>query len=220
MHRDLTGQTAHERQLLSDMGHLESQLESWKQAEQSLEHQVAEQAVFVNKMQAEEAKAIHDEQVAAVVWWDCKMLVCLMVASSLAFCVYSSSSNNFKPSFNAAAEQAPQPVRRARPQPEFIEKDVQQQAEDILQVTLPRAEHVDLEAPSDSQLPKEDGPIDPVSLQPPPSATCGDDIDQESKGDSLQARRDSCASQCQYFCLDEDPTPDATGEEAWWASGY
>merc|ERR1719181_550975 len=77
--------------------------------------------------------------------------MCLMVAFGIAFCVYRNSNlynHNPKPSFNspAAVEYSPQPVRRVvRAQPEFIEKDAKQEAEDILEVSLP-VESADLEA--------------------------------------------------------------------------
>jgi len=186
------------------MGHLEAQLESWKQAEQSLESQVSQQAETVAALRAEEARAIHDEQVAAVVWWDCKMLMCIMIVFSITFCIYS--SRGAKPSFNAA-EQSP-PLRRARPQPEFIEKDAQQEVEDMLQVTLPHQphpQHGDLEAPTPTHVAKD---------------WCTTTFDQSHKqveppeefSDSDKKR----GSTCQFFSMDDEPEAQAVNEDAWW----
>jgi len=209
--RDLSGQTAHERQLLSDMGHLESQLESWKQAEQNLEQQVADQAQTVAALRREEAKAVHDEQVAAVVWWDCKMLMCVVLASGLAFCIYTSlyPGSQMSKSNLSTAEQSPEPVKRVRPQVEFVEKDADQEAEHMLQVVLPIAEadQVDLEAP---KVKTEEKSM-PHACSSAPDKTGL--IMDHNKSESIN---------CVYFSLDDEPTVQASPED-WWAesaSGY
>jgi hypothetical protein len=118
------------------MGHLESELESWKQAEQNLESQVSRQSQTVEALRLQEALAVHDEQVAAVVWWDCKMLMCCMIVAGLAVCYYATGLQTCPKSSYNAVHEAPQPARRVRAQPEFIEKNAQQEVEDTLQVTL------------------------------------------------------------------------------------
>jgi len=211
--RDQSGQSAHERLLLSDMGRLEDQLESWKVAEKNLEHQMSEQTATVESLKAEEAKAIHDSEVAAMVWWDCKMLLCLLVVIGLGMCIYSSTSPQSCPktsSFNAA-EPAQPAVRKARAQPEFIEKDAKPEAEDDLLVTLsssrPAEKNVDLESAT-------------VSFQ-------AEDVtityEQEDVETSMQ-HVDSEIKVCQYFSLTEDPSASSQlAEDAWWGeaqSGY
>jgi len=220
--RDMSGQSLHERQLMKDMGRLEGQLESWKEAEQNLELQVAKQAETVEAMRAHEAKAIHDEQVAAVVWWDCKMLMCVVLASGLAYCIYTTSSQNLKSSFNVAGwpdslcwkteeGQSPQPTRRARAQPEFVEKDAQPEAEDILEVSLSHpapVEKPDIEAPHAGQHSEDVCHTGTTSVQEKPvEPTKGKSEEDFKKG----------ASQCQYFTLEEEPeTQNCSPEEAWW----
>jgi len=153
--RVLSGGSSHERELLADMGHLEGQLESWRQAEQSLEQQVTQQEVTVDSLKGAEAKAIHDEQVAAVVWWDCKMLLCMVITFAIALCAYSTTGaaqpQTLKPIFSGI-EQFPEPVPKVvRATPESVEKDAKREAEDVLQVTLavPKPSDVpDLEAPT------------------------------------------------------------------------
>lgn len=228
--RDLTGQSSHERQLLTDMGHLEGQLESWKEAEQTLEQQVQQQAATVQSLKLEEARAAHDEQFAEVVWWDCKMLMCAVIITGLLFCIYTSQKPDAlaKPSFNAADMSEPavaQIVRRARPQPEFIEKDVEQQMEDTLQVNLAMphptlAENPNLEAHTARTQAEDVYDFDVSKLAPLPISSHEKATEHVDEGDSTPN-----SARCQYFNLAEEPVAhvSTSAEENWWnesTSGY
>jgi len=205
-----SGQTVHERQLLSDMGRLESQLESWKQAEQNLEHQVAHQAQSLEEVKDEETKAIHDEQVAAIVWWDCKMLMCFVIVLVLGFFAYSTQKEGdlSKPCINAA-ESPKQTTRKGRVQTEFVEKDAKEEAEDFVVFSLPPA---DIEAPSVHKETEDIWKRDLPSLQ---------DFPDETTPVSTP-RSDS--SKCQYFNMAEEQIAQkSAAEDAWWndsSAGY
>jgi hypothetical protein len=81
-------QSMHERQLLTDMGHLEDQLETWKSSESKMQSQMSSQAAEIARLKAEHLKAIQDEQEAAVVWKYIKMFMTLMTLLGLLLCVY------------------------------------------------------------------------------------------------------------------------------------
>jgi len=216
--RDQSGQSSRERLLLSDMGHLEDQLESWKVAEKNLERQMSEQTKTVELMKSEEAKAIHDSEVAAMVWWDCKMLMCLSVAIGLGLCIYSASPVSCPRTPKSKAAEPVQPVKRkARAQPEFIERDAKPEAEDALLITLPPShpaeKNVDLESAT-ANFHAED--VRHADVKP---------NGKEDVENSMH-HVDSDNSKCQFFNLAEDPVtlPDSASlEEAWWgqsSSGY
>jgi len=209
-HHDLEGHNAHERMLLSDMGHLEDQLERWKESTKDIQYQMAQQTATVDSLKAEQARAIHDEQVAAMVWWDCKMLMCLLVASGLGFCIYSTTSQScLKTSSLNAAEPAQPTARKVRAQPEFVEKDAKPEAEDSLQVIL--------------SLPR---PAAPAERQDLEAATARPQAEETNQHEQDETSMDSRRSECQFFSLKEDPatlTVCASPEDAWWgesASGY
>lgn len=212
-----SGQTSHERTLLSDMGHLEDELESWKQAEYNMQKQVQVQAATLEAMKAEQAKAFHDEQIAEMVWWDCKMLLLALAVLGIAFCVCLANWQKPWSKYNGGAaaiareaeqnqppasarKEAPPPLSaRCAPQPEFVEQG--QEAEDVLQVTLPPslpkpAENTDLEADWFSA----GAPVEEEEVAAP--------------GEPAPAPK-----QCEYFSMDdvEPATNRATAEETWWA---
>lgn len=204
--RDLRGQSAHERTMLADMGHLEDQLESWKEAEKTLEQQMAQQSATAMSLKDLQAKAIHDEQVAAMVWWDCKMLVCLLVAMGLGFCIYNSCRSDSKTSSPNEAETAQLKVRKFRPSPEFVEKDAKPEAEDVfltLASTHPTA-IPDLEKAT-------------VSHQAEEAVRANAWNDQECVEASMQ---NVDSDKCQHFNLgDEEPATTKhceSPEEDWW----
>lgn len=216
--RDQSGQSLHERLLLSDMGHLEDQLESWKIAEKNLEHQMSDQAKTVELLKVQEAKAIHDSEVAAMVWWDCKMLLCLFVVIGIGLCIYSASpvSCPRSPKFTAAEPVKPL-GRKARAQPEFIEQDAKPEAEDALLVTIPSShvaeKNIDLESATVSSH-VEDVHHSAVKCK------------GKDNVEKMMQRQESDATKCQFFSLAEDAVahPDSASlEEAWWgesSSGY
>jgi len=212
--QSMSGQTSHERQLLQDMGKLESQLESWKAAEQNLEMTVQEQAVTVNSLKEHEAQAVRDEQVASSVWWDCKILLCLACAITLGYCGYTSSKElKDDCGFMKAAEVTATPTMpKRRVQKEFIEKDAQQEAEDVVVVTTwPQAPEVDIEAP---RVIKQAEDVWQKTLPTPlPDETTP----------ATTPRSESSSNKCQYFNLAEEAMANAKHEEAWWnesAAGY
>jgi len=206
--QSFSGQTSHERQLLQDMGKLESQLESWKSAEQNLEMTVQEQAVTVNSLKEHEAQAVRDEQAASSVWWDCKMLLCLACTVTLAYCVYTSSKElkedcGFMKNPTAEVTATPTMPKR-RVQKEFIEKDAQPEAEDnILVVTWPDAPEADIEAP---MVIKQAEDVWQKTLPTP----------LRDETTPATTPRSESSSKCQYFDLAEEAVENAKHEEAWW----
>lgn len=212
--RDFSGETTHERQLLSDMGHLETQLESWRHAEQDMEHQVVRQEAMVKSLRTMEAKAIHDEQVAAVVWWDCKMMMCLGLIFAIAYCVYASNSQTGKAS---PVEKVLEPVRRTRPQVEFVEKDAGQDVEDTLLVSVQHPlpgeklrKALDLEAPNESQQ------IEELQVD---TKVIKHVFDVKASEASMQH---SASENTQFFAMDDEEDP-TSPKGQWWdesASGY
>jgi len=196
--------SAHEHQLLKDMGRLEHQLESWRSAEQNLERQVAQQGVTVKSLRAEEAKAIHDEQIAAVVWWDGKMLMCIVLAAGLGSCIYMTSPPDTKMPSPITADAIPAETRRARAQTEFVEKDAQPEVEDTLQITLPARPSLMQTADIEAPVAKEDV----------------EKIYEENLEGPIRERASS--EQCQYFNLAEESSSNLA-EQSWWdesTAGY
>lgn len=242
------GETPHERAMLSDMGHLEDQLESWKHAENDLQKKVSEQAAALKTMRRDQAKAIHDEQIAEMVWWDCKILLCALAVLGIAFCVcvstWQTNVTNLKRGSAESAQETQQkiptteapsaPLERCEPQPEFVEKGACREAEDVLQVTLPKPPHLQLTPPTLETSP---------DLEAQGSKQPGGDVWQ-ADWTSLRQSSDeneeqptppspapsSTKSQCEYFNLDEiEETPGGaqrtnevgvarrTNEDSWWA---
>jgi hypothetical protein len=206
--RDLRGQSAHERMMLADMGHLEDQLESWKEASKTLEQQMAQQSATAKSLQDLQAKAIHDEQVAAMVWWDCKMLVCLLVSMGLGFCIYNSCRSATKLSSPNEADTAQPKVRKFRPSPEFVEKDAKPQAEDAFP-TLPLTHPAvipDLEKATVSHRAEE--------------ALRADAWNAQEHVEASMQNANSDKTGCQHFHLgDEEPATTkhcVSPEEDWW----
>jgi len=230
--RDQSGQSMHERVLLSDMGHLEDQLQSWKAAEKNLEHQMADQAKTMELMKAEGAKAIRDSTVAAMVWWDLKMLLCLTVVISIGLCIYSASPASCPRTPKSNAAEPVQPLaRKVRAQAEFIEKDAKPEAEDALLVTLPSShpaeKNIDLESATAS-FHTED--VQHSAVKRPFRAALPSKSKENVENSMHHVESDN--TKCQFFALaEEDPyrsprpvaQPDsASAEEAWWgdSSGY
>jgi hypothetical protein len=217
--QSMSGQTEHERQLLADMGHLENQLESWKQAEKSVESQVSDQASTVARLQAEEAKAVRDEQFAALVWRDCKLAMCAMLLLSIGLCVFRRNSSSTKSAFIVNADppqQAPKAPRRVRAQPEFVEKDTGREVEDIIQVEVPPTpiETRDLEA-AEEETRKAGEEHEAVHDE----QTASDGVVESDEKPALTIERENSSSdsiKCQYFNLEEETPVHASVEDEWW----
>lgn len=92
-----TGRSQRERELLANMGRLEDQLEGYRRLAPSLQHHMEMQAESAKRLQALEAKALHIEEMAGVLWWDSKMLMCAVALFGGALCVYAYSTRQCSP---------------------------------------------------------------------------------------------------------------------------
>jgi len=123
-------QTAHERQMLTDMGHLEDQLETWKQAENNMERRMFSQQAAISFMKTQQAKALRDEEEAATVWRCCKFFMCALTILGLATCVYVARLQRAwqcKVVFTAMESASPMETMASLPDhKELIEEDIAQ----------------------------------------------------------------------------------------------
>jgi len=227
------GQTLHERQLLTDMGHLEDQLESWKAAEYKLQAKMVSQQSTIDKLKAQQAKALRDQQEAAAVRCGCEIFMCLLMIFGFALCMYvakmqvswqvkrlPAAEESTLPRTDAAAPRtsAPEPLPVARqsqpgpPEPppcvsEFPKGTIQAMA------SLPHhtaAEEVDFKALDAHQQATD---VWKTELGPPyrhdvPSQLARQPIESSKPG-------------CEFFSLAEEPNVapqnhTTAAEEDWW----
>lgn len=112
-----TGQSERERQLLTDMGRLEDQLESYKRVGPTLHRQMEKQA---SSLRALETKAMRIEDMAATLWWDSKMLMCVIIILGFGLCIYVAVLHR---RLISATSPASQGARKAEPATALKESD-------------------------------------------------------------------------------------------------
>lgn len=217
-------QSMREHQLLTDMGHLEDQLETWKYSESTMQSQMSAQASEIAMLKAEHLKAVRDEQEAAAIWRYVKMLMSLITLLGLLLCVYFARSRhqtklNSPSLIDARHDSWPPLVVEAVSKPEITTTPTETPFEDTFQATmsLPHptlAENPDIEAPNAPQQAEDvwkgDCIVSPRESHP---------ARQDSESKSTEAK-------CEYFSLVEDAPVgqhNAFAEEDWWnepTAGY
>jgi hypothetical protein len=227
LQRPETEQSMKERQLLTDMGHLEDQLETWKSSQYKMQGQMSAQASELARLKAEHLQAVRDEQHAEAIWRYVKMLMSLITLLGLVFCVYITRSRpqtklNSPCLADARDESWLPPVVEAVPKPVIAVASVQEPFEDTFQATmsLPHptlAENPDIEAPNAPEQAEDvwNGDLSIISPRSSPNHAAR----QESEENTTEPK-------CEYFSLVEDApvgSHGASAEEDWWnepTSGY
>lgn len=110
----LTGQSIREKELLSNMGHLEDQLEAYRRLGPSLSRHLEMQAATAKSLKALEAKAVRIEDMAATLWWDSKMVLCVVIIFGSALCGYVSFLHARQNSRSSSTSQWPPDVTKAQ----------------------------------------------------------------------------------------------------------
>lgn len=216
-------QSMRERQLLTDMGHLEDQLETWKSSQFMMQSQMSAESSEIATLKAEHLQAIRDEQEAAAIWRYVKMLMALITLLGLLLCVYIARNRaltkaNSPCLIDTRQDSWPAPVVECEPKAEFP-TTLQKPFEDTFQATmsLPHptlAENPDIEAPNAPQQAEDvwKGDLSIISPQSLPKHPERQESEEKAK--------------CEYFSLAEDvPVGShiASQEEDWWnesAAGY
>lgn len=85
-----TGQDQRAKELLTNIGRLEDQLEAYRRLGPTLHRHLEMQAATAKSLKALEAKSAHIEEMAATMWWDSKMLMCVVTIFGLGMCIYVS----------------------------------------------------------------------------------------------------------------------------------
>lgn len=85
-----TGESWREKELLTNIGHLEDQLEGYRQLGPNLNRHMQMQETTSHSLQALEAKTRRIEQTTANLWWDSKLLMCMIIIFGSALCAYVS----------------------------------------------------------------------------------------------------------------------------------
>jgi hypothetical protein len=85
-----TGQSYREKELLTNIGRLEDQLEGYRRMGPNLRRHMEMQAATTKTLQELQAKTHSIEELAATLWWDSKMIMCITVVFSFALCFYVS----------------------------------------------------------------------------------------------------------------------------------
>lgn len=85
-----TGRSRREKELLTNMGRLEDQLEAYRRIGPSLQKHLKIQADTAESLKALETKAARIEKLAATLWWDSKVLMCALLILVSGFCIYMS----------------------------------------------------------------------------------------------------------------------------------
>lgn len=227
MERAETEQSMRERQLLTDMGHLEDQLETWKSSQYRMQSQMSAQDSEIAMLKAEHLKALQDEQEAAAIWRYVKMLMSLITLMGLLLCVYIARSRsqtklNSPCLVDSRQDSWPAPVVECLSKPELPIAEPQQPFEDTFQATmsLPHptlAENPDIEAPNAPHQAEDvwNGDLSIISPQSLPRSP----ERQDSEGKNVEAK-------CEYFSLAEEAPVGlhtASAEEDWWnepTAGY
>jgi len=85
-----TGQSGREKELLTNIGRLEDQLEGYRRLGPNLHRHFEMQVSTQKTLQELEAKTRRIEDVTASLWWDSKMLMFLVVIVGTCLCTYVS----------------------------------------------------------------------------------------------------------------------------------
>lgn len=85
-----TGVSSRDKELLTNIGRLEDQLEAYRRLGPTLHRHLEMQAATAKSLKALEAKSAHIEEMAATMWWDSKMLMCIVTMFGFALCGYVS----------------------------------------------------------------------------------------------------------------------------------
>jgi len=85
-----TGQSMREKELLTNIGRLEDQLEGYRRLGPNLHQHIEMQESTKKTLQALEAKTMRIEAATATLWWDSKMLLSVVMIFGAALCIYVS----------------------------------------------------------------------------------------------------------------------------------
>lgn len=86
-----TGQSWREKELLANIGRLEDQLEGYRRLGPDLHAHFQMQESTKQTLTELQQKTIKIEEATATLWWDCKVLMCIVVVFGAALCIYVSS---------------------------------------------------------------------------------------------------------------------------------
>jgi len=166
-----TGHSQREKELLANMGRLEDQLEGYRQLGPSLQRHYEMQAATAKSLKALEAKAKRIEEMSATLWWDSKMLMCVVIIFGSALCGYVSFLHVRQNSVKSWPSSAKR-IDAAEPKDSEVphcEEDEQDNEVTQKKVRRKMTQYFSLDEKEDVLTPEEQWWIQPCGPRPSPS---------------------------------------------------